>query len=534
MRVDLNSLESGSSVDCDLCIVGAGIVGITLARQFIGTSTRVCLLESGGTDFETETQALYQGEQLGVEYYPLDDARLRFFGGSTLVWGGRCVPLDPMDFETRSWVPYSGWPISREDLDPFYRRASEELGLSSSIFDERMWEEVSVKPPAFDRNVLRTTFWQFDEANARFGYASCSDVVDAPNVRLITHANVTNVQLAADGNTVEHLDVASLSGIQCKVRAKRTVLAAGGIENPRILLASNEVQKNGVGNQHDLVGRFFMEHPHGRAGEVIAKNPYRLLNTYRKRRTRSGFQVAPVLSPSDALQRDAGILNSSVGLKYRRRADLGVSMSKQLYSTVKHWSNPTTTGRRMWQVYKAVKAASHKFGDPWVRRAGLARGSHRLYVSVRGEQAPNPDSRVVLSKTRDALGVPQADLDWRMSAIDKESVAVLTESLGKQLERLGLGTVEPSQWLATEETAWPNDPTVGTHPIGGYHHIGTTRMSGSPTTGVVDANSRVHGVDNLYVAGSSVFPTGGWANPNYTIVAMTLRLADHLKLSFPG
>ena len=118
MRVDLNSLESGSSVDCDLCIVGAGIVGITLARQFIGTSTRVCLLESGGTDFETETQALYQGEQLGVEYYPLDDARLRFFGGSTLVWGGRCVPLDPMDFETRSWVPYSGWPISRTSSGP--------------------------------------------------------------------------------------------------------------------------------------------------------------------------------------------------------------------------------------------------------------------------------------------------------------------------------------------------------------------------------------------------------------------------------
>ncbi|MFT5695123.1 MAG: choline dehydrogenase-like flavoprotein, partial [Myxococcota bacterium] len=159
----------------------------------------------------------------------------------------------------------------------------------------------------------------------------------------------------------------------------------------------------------------------------------------------------------------------------------------------------------------------------------LARGSHRLYVSVRGEQAPNPDSRVVLSSECDALGVRKANLDWRMSSIDKESVAVLVDNLSKELGRLGLGKVEPSTWLSEQETAWPNDPTVGTHPIGGYHHIGTTRMSASPSEGVVDANSQVHGVHNLFVAGSSVFPTGGWANPNFTIVAMTVRLADHLK-----
>ncbi|MFT5696530.1 MAG: choline dehydrogenase-like flavoprotein, partial [Myxococcota bacterium] len=412
MLVDLQDLESGSKLECDLCIVGAGIVGITLARQFVGTQTRVCLLESGGTDFEAETQALYDGESLGVEYYPLDDSRLRFFGGSTLVWGGRCVPLDPMDFERRDWVPHSGWPISREDLDPFYRRALEILGLTSNIFDERMWEEMRANPPAFDRKVLRTTFWQFDEAHSRFGFPSCEDLLAAPNIRIVTHANVTNLQLTADGNQVEHVDVATLTGKQAKVVPKRTVLAAGGIENPRILLGSDGVQTSGVGNQHDLVGRYFMEHPHGRAGEVFVKNPYRLLSMYKKRRTRRGLMVAPTLSPSDELQRSAGILNSSVGLKYRRRADLGVSASKKMYSTVKHWSNPTTTGRRVWQGYKAVKALTHKLTDSSVRRIGLARGSHRLYVSVRGEQAPNPDSRVVLSSECDALGVRKANLDW--------------------------------------------------------------------------------------------------------------------------
>jgi choline dehydrogenase-like flavoprotein len=529
MLIDLEDIESGTTLDCDLCIAGAGIVGITLARQFIGTDTRVCLLESGNTDFEPETQALYDGDQLGVEYYPLDDSRLRFFGGSTLVWGGRCVPLDRLDFERRSWVPHSGWPISRDDLDPFYRRAQDYLELGSSIHDERIWEELPVEPPAFDRRVLRTTFWQFDESHARFGRENCQDLATAENVRIVTHANVTKIQLRSDGEAVDHLDLATLGGRRCQVKSGRFVLATGGIENPRILLASNDVQPKGVGNQNDLVGRFFMEHPHGRAGEVLAKNRYRLLDAYRKRCNHSGLIVAPVLSPSDELQRSAGILNPSVGLKYRRRADLGVSMGGKMYSRVKHWSNPTTTGRRVWRSYKALKALSHKLTDSSVRRIGLARGSHRLYVSVRGEQAPNPDSRVVLSQKRDALGVPQADLDWHMSALDKQSVAVLIENLSKEMERLGLGHIEPSEWLATEETAWPNDPTVGTHPIGGYHHIGTTRMSGSPNEGVVDENAKVHGVRNLYVAGSSIFPTEGWANPNLTIVAMTLRLGDHLK-----
>ena len=391
-----------------------------------------------------------------------------------------------------------------------------------------MWDQLSVDPPAFDRNVLRTTFWQFDESHGRFGWNNCQDVVSAENIRVITHANVTKVQLRSDGQAVEHLDLATLGGKRCTIEAGRFVIATGGIENPRLLLASNDVHRNGVGNGHDRVGRFFMEHPHGRAGEVRAGNRYRLLHAYKKRRNRSGLLVAPVLSPSDQLQRNGGILNSSMGLKYRPRADRRLSMSKQIYWSVKHWTSPTVSGRQMWRLYKRMNGMAHRLTDGMVRRQGLRRDTHRLYVSVRGEQSPNPDSRVVLSEKRDALGVPRADLDWQMNALDKHSVAVLVEGLSKELARLGLGYVVPSDWLSSEETAWPNDPTFGMHPIGGYHHMGTTRMSGSPREGVVNENSRVHGVQNLYVAGSSVFPTVGAVNPTLTIVALALRLADHL------
>jgi choline dehydrogenase-like flavoprotein len=164
--------------------------------------------------------------------------------------------------------------------------------------------------------------------------------------------------------------------------------------------------------------------------------------------------------------------------------------------------------------------------DPWYIRAQEAL---ELKEPVFDEQAPNPDSRVMLSQQRDALGVPQADLHWQFTELDKRSVATLVDTVNDEFQRLGLGRVTPEAWLSDASTAWPVDPTVSNHPIGGFHHMGTTRMAASPQDGVVDDNARVHGIDNLYVAGSSLFPTSGWANPVLTTLALTLRLADHLK-----
>ncbi len=530
MIQDLHDFQNNSEIDTDLCIVGAGIAGISAAREFLDQGINVCLLESGGPDFEANTQALYAGENRGLPYYDLEDARLRFFGGTTLVWGGRCVPHDPIDFETRSWVPHSGWPFSRTTLNPWYLRAQEALQLKEPVYDEQAWKQLGIVPPQFDSHSIRTGFWQFDEAFGRFSLSNCEDLKQADNVRVLLHANVTNIQVDPLCKTVKHVDIRTLEGTGCRVRAKTFILATGGIETPRLLLASKDVASNGIGNDHDLVGRFFMEHPHGRAAQISTPDPYQLWNTFRKRRARGGNLFAPVIRASEQLQQSTGILNTSVTLKCQRRPEAGIPMGKAIYKSGKARLHPTKRGRKLWRIYKKTNQFIHTLTDPIIRRRQLSSsGRGGLYLIVRGEQAPNPDSRVMLSEQHDALGVPRADLHWQFTELDKRSVATLVDTLNDEFQRLGLGRVTPESWLSDSSTAWPVDPTVSNHPIGGFHHMGTTRMADTPQSGVVDADARVHGIDNLYVAGSSLFPTSGWANPVLTTLALTLRLADHLK-----
>jgi choline dehydrogenase-like flavoprotein len=528
MLSDLRDFEDGAVIDAELCIVGAGAAGITLARQFLNTRHAVVLLESGGADYEAETQALYEGPNLGMEYYELADSRLRFFGGTTAIWGGRTVPLDEMDFEKRDWVPWSGWPIRREQLDPWYRQAHTLLELGEFEYGDALQRCLGGALPAFDPTLVRASFWRFDLQKDRFNLHRCRDLTGAPNIRVLLHATAVHLQAGRDASALEEIRLAAPGGRRATVRARRYVLACGGIENPRLLLAANDVEPAGIGNAAGHVGRFFMEHPHGRAGRILARDPFALWNLFR-RYSDAGTPVALALRPGEKLQREASTLNCALTVKLQREPELGLALNKRLYQELKHELAPDRTGRRLWRSYRDARAAASSLVRPLLERVRARLGMRRAYLIVRGEQAPNPDSRVVLVNDRDALGVPRAALDWRLSPQDKRSVAAITRVLDGELRRLGVGHVEPAAWLAEERPEWPVDPTVSNHPIGGYHHMGTTRMSVRPERGVVDADCRVHGYANLYVAGSSVFPTGGWANPTLTILALALRLGTHLR-----
>jgi choline dehydrogenase-like flavoprotein len=232
--------------------------------------------------------------------------------------------------------------------------------------------------------------------------------------------------------------------------------------------------------------------------------------------------------PSPKLQEEAGILNTAITFKLQREPWRGVKLNKALYFRLKHEIDPTRSGRRIWRTYRNVRGWLARYIRPTHARLRHKLGLTGLSVMVRAEQAPNPASRILLSEERDALGVPRANLSWQLTALDKHTVAVLADVLSRELERLGIGRMPKSDWLEADSLQWPLDQTVGNHPIGGYHHMGTTRMSTHRQTGVVDADCKVHGYHNLYIAGSSVFATGGWANPNLTILALALRLADHV------
>lgn len=523
-RTDLSEHRTG------ICIVGAGAAGITIARRLLAAGLTVTLLESGGLDYEAGTADLNAGENVGEEYYPLDHARLRFFGGTSAIWGGRIAELDPIDFEKRQWVPWSGWPVSHQQMKPYYREARGLFGLPPEPPRTADMASAGVRLPDFDERELSLKLWSFDERFNRFTFPACKDLQDHPRCTLMTHATVSDIGTDREARHVRSLRVRSLTGRTLDVHADIVVLAAGGIENPRLLLASRSVMSQGLGNARDLVGRFFMEHPHARGGRIVASRAWNLLKAFGRKHRVRGQSAAALIAPSERRQSEAGILNTSLTVVPRQPAGDVLFWGMRAYNRVKHDMAPTKRGRAMWMYTKRAAALAQSTIDPL--RPWLLHRMKRvdLALLVRAEQAPNPDSRVLLSGESDALGVPRVKLDWRMSELDVHSVERLVDTLGREIERLGIGKVEPASWLSDSGRRWQTDPLISSHALGGYHHMGTTRMADDPKRGVTDQHGRVHGIANLYIAGSSLFPTSGWANPTLTIAALALRTADHIAL----
>ena len=229
-----------------------------------------------------------------------------------------------------------------------------------------------------------------------------------------------------------------------------------------------------------------------------------------------------------ATQHAAGALNGAVTFKLQRNPARGLPLADKIYRSAKHAIAPNRKGRALDHAYRAIRAWIHRELRQSYEHLRNRLGMSELYLNMRGEQSPNPDSRVRLSTERDALGSLRANLDWRLSQIDKHSALVFVQTFDDELRRLGLGELQRSEWLDSANPQWPVDPTVGNHHIANYHQLGTTRMSADPAHGVVTAECQVHGYENLFIAGGSVFSTSGWANPTLTIVALSLKLADQL------
>ncbi len=508
-------------LEADVAIVGSGAAGNTLARSLLNKGLTVLLLESGGLDYEPETAELNRGFNVGRPYYNLECARLRFFGGTTAIWGGRCAELDGIDFERREWVPHSGWPVTLEQLRPWYDAARKALSIPVT--------DAAVRNGVLDRLAggdLTIRQWSFDPDFERFGAAKNRELIEHPNAVVAIHATVREIVPDHAVNAIQHLDIRAPSGRTHRAKVRTYLLAAGGLENARILLASNSLAPRGLGNDHDLVGRFFMEHPHGRGGRIVGAPVWRLLNAFRARRS-GRTEVAPLLTLSEGAQRRAGALNSGLTVNARPPVDGRAAITKRGYEMIKHQIGPTSRGRALWRAYRRGVRGARPL---WVAAAAgrCLSGSEEPTLLLRAEQAPNPDSRVTLAAETDSTGTPRISLDWRMTRQDVESAAALVNALAGEVARAGLGEVQRADWLADGGSQWVTDPLVSAHPIGGYHHMGTTRMADDPKQGVTDQWGRVHGLANLYVAGSSLFPTGGWANPTLTIIALALRTAERI------
>ncbi len=479
----------------DVCIVGGGAAGITLARSFVGTRWRVLLLESGGPSFDARTHALYDTPVIGTDY-PIEASRLRYFGGTTNHWAGQSRPLDPIDFEERTWIPHSGWPIGHGDLEPWLDDAHTVCGLGPPEYDPHRWSTTLGPDFLTGSPTLESRIFQLSTPIVRFAAAYGDELAGADNVLVALGANASELLSDQRGQQITGVRVRWFdSDHTAEPRALAYVLACGAIENARLLLASNAVRPAGIGNDFDNVGRYFMEHPAYRAQRMLATPlfPSRGLDWTPSAEPDPPAVVIRAIGPSDAAVRRHELLRSML-IFYGRDDALGDEDADVA------------------ETEASVRAGLWR-DDPSPTREVAATSIF--------EQAPNPDSRIRLSEQRDALGNRKAELDWQLGEIDRDSVYRSTILIGEELARLGLARTQLRPWVSLFER--PLLPGVGNH------HIGTTRMSATSATGVVNRNCRVHDVDNLYVAGSSIFPTGGIANPTMNLVAFALRLADHIK-----
>lgn len=515
MHIDARALENGAVLEGDVCIVGAGAAGITIALQWTNSPLKVLLLEGGGFERESAMQDLYRGDIVGQPYYPLDAARLHYFGGTTGHWAGWCATYDAIDFETRPWIRYSGWPIKRGDLDPFYARAQPLLDIGPYDYDAGSWSrrDTTITPLGLDPDRVWTKMWQFSPPT-RFGTKYRSAIVNAPNVHLYTHANVCEVDPNDSLTAIDGLRIRTFDGKEYRARARTYVLACSTIQNARLLLASNRKATAGLGNTNDLVGRFFMEHLEMPSAELVLADPRSArmkMYAWQSGVTKARGELA--LSPR--LQRQHRILNGTASLEPG-------TLGEPVKSTFQSMTPEVLAAMEKWE--KAGKVGPSPFaGDTTTVAATPASPPRSFHLMTRQEQSPNPNSRVTIGTERDALGMPRVKLDWRLSPIDKRSIRVFYGLLGQEIGRAGIGRVKLKDWLLNDDTTWPSFVS------GGWHHMGTTRMHGDPKRGVVDSNCRVHGLANLYIAGAAVYPTAGSANPTLTLVALSLRLSDHLK-----
>ncbi len=534
MLIDARSIITGSEFACDLCVVGAGPAGIAIVDRLRDSGLAIVLLESGGFDLELPTQKLYRGEIHGQPYFRLDACRWRLFGGSSNRWGGWCRPLEAIDFMQRDWLPYSGWPIGAQALQPYHDDAAKLFELPNARFDLDAWRDRLPAPIGLEGTSFKNIVFQHSP-ETNFGERYRTRVIAAESVTTLLYANLTLIKLDRDSRRVGALRVATLTGRTLTVRPKAVVLAAGGIENARLLLASRVDQAAGLGNEYDLVGRFFMEHIHVPAGHMLVAPGTGRRNFYDKAIFKD-VRLRGVITPTAVAQDHYQLLSTSIGIegaKYFFGTPFVGWPPSITFGPVRRY-RALRNGRfkvvveRLKQFAEHAEAAPKKVGS-WNRaRSARSRAEpgHKidpiLSLYFRAEQAPDPTNRVTLSERLDALGVPETRLDWSMKPIDTAGILGWLSVLDGDLRRRRLGQV-----VAPAE-GWEHGV------IGGPHHMGTTRMSADPRHGVVDEHCRVHAVENLYIAGSSVFTTGGYANPTFALVTLALRLADTLHKRLRG
>jgi len=524
MILDGRTMPPKTRVDVDLCIIGAGPAGLTLAREFADSTIRVAVLESGGLDRDRDIDRLGAGESVGYPCEALERIRVRGIGGSSLHWaayekegdeGWPARPLDPLDFEVRPGRPLSGWPFRYQDMEPYYRRAQVVARLGPFAYDAATWERDGARRLPLGLGVETVVLQRGPLSFAHHVGALAA----ASNISLIHHATVTLLATAAGGRRIIEVIASTHADSTVSVLARLYILATGGIENARMLLLTNEARPHGLGNGNDLVGRYFMERLSARGGVLIPtdRDLERQATLYSNHLV-DGTRVHGALTLSPETIRKEQLTNAILWLRAVPKAFTSEGV-RSAATLVRGFRRRPRIGDLPGHARNVIADLDEVASTLWGDLRSTRKRPDVFQVAFQAEATPQADSRVTLSATRDPYGLPRARLDWRIAENDFRLIRRTIDLIDARLQETGVGRI-------IRKFGDEHPPAMI---VGNFHHLGTTRMATDARRGVVDEYCRVHEVENLYVAGSSVFPSAGFANPTLTIVALAIRLADHLK-----
>lgn len=558
MHISAFSIPDQSTLEADVCIVGAGPAGLIAASELLDSGLDVILLESGGEEPDPDTQALAAGvsEDTPDLYPDIVWSHDRRFGGTSVQWDVQVngttnchlATFDPIDFQKRDWMPHSGWPIDYDTLHPYYLRAMKRWETGVDSLDMQPWVSDERKLLHFKNDALETKLYMTG-SQAVLTEGIGGRIKQSENIRLILKANAVELDTNDNASTVTGVKVACLDGRRFTVKAQQIILAQGGFQVPRLLLASDRVARHGLGNDHGLVGRFLMDRQIVKTGVLYPKEPISQFGLYDLQHRGMAHVLGKLAIPQRTLE-EKQLMNVTIGLN-AQPAFSRVRLAQRLFGRGTTFRSPAYYSLR--KIIRSLRAREmperplhhllQVMGGlddlvfikvahaPWLQipynrdSGGWYEAPHRdkffkvidLYQIA--EQSPDPDNRITLSDERDATGMRKPTVHFRWRDFDIRSALGSQDIVKEALESSGIGRVKVERRdgmpLVTQMTA--------------HHPAGTARMADEPTEGVVDRNCRVHGVSNLYVASSAVFTTGGCAPPTLTIAALAVRVADAVK-----
>lgn len=508
----------------DVCIIGAGAAGITTALELDRCGLKVCLIESGSLKINKKLQDDFKNTNSGINYSPVRKQCKRVFGGTTSVWGGNCIPFDDIDFLSRKERLNFKWPISYDEINKYVERAQEVLKIDKNLFDEKLLQNFDLE--YLQNKDFRMLAWQFCNFPFNFGAEYFDDLKNSKNICCYLNSSFKCFN-KKNSKEIESACFYSASKNTFNIYAKKYILSCGGVGNTKLLLSVYESKIFPSINLSNNLGKYFTDHPvisigyisGNKADKFFYKHSTKLVN---------GIEVKPGISLRKDIQKDEGILNGIISIWPVYDTNCSIYKVQSFLRDLKN------KDLNLIDIFKFIKIFKYSFSlfKPFFNRYFYknkiySRVKKNIYeVILMLETIPNKSSSITLTEEKDSLGLKNLNINWVLSSKDRTNLIHFTKKFENYISNYSDIKFKQANWIYDHNIDWCYYLNLNNHH---GHHMGTTIMHNDPKNGVVDNNCKVHGLANLYVNGSSVFPTFSFANPTLTIVALALRIADHIN-----